>query len=67
MLRTIAIAILLSTPMADAARKHETAVETADRDLQRAPRAKRLAFLECLDTESDDDTTPLDRCVGELE
>jgi len=69
MMRTLTLAVLLSAPLADAAphHRHETTVESADRALRRAPRAKRLAFLECLDTESDDDTTPLDRCVGELE
>jgi len=50
-----------------AARKHETSVEAADRSLMHASRAKRLAFLECLDTEHDDDNTALDRCAGELE
>ncbi|HEY6117457.1 MAG TPA: hypothetical protein VI172_16005 [Candidatus Dormibacteraeota bacterium] len=67
MMRFAALVLLLSAPLADAARKHDTTVERADRALRRAPHAKRHAFLECLDTESDDDTTPLDRCVGELE
>jgi len=61
----VILALALSAPAA--ARKHETTVEAADRALMHASRAKRLAFLECLDTEHDDDYTALDRCAGELE
>jgi uncharacterized damage-inducible protein DinB len=64
---SIALVLAVSAPLADAARKHETSVEAADRALQRASRAKRHAFLECLDEHDDSDYTALDRCAGELE